>query len=594
MRRIPAILVTLLWCGAVAALSVTAQQYQRETDSIPVFVDGELVREPWAGGIKAPRAVLADIDGDGDLDLLVGDHDGSVHFYRNAGTASESSYVPEPAVLSEIGVGSRAAPTVVDIDSDGDLDMFVGDAVGGVSYYRNNGTSRDPAFGLVSATYQGITAGPSSFPSFADVDDDGDYDLFIGTGAHIWPVHLGGTVHWYENAGTPESPEFILVTDHLTDIDVDIENSRPVFADIDGDNDLDLLVGSGGGSIEFYRNLGTATAHDYVLETKEFAGIVLGYGGQVELGDIDGDGDLDLFVTERLGNIRFYRNVGTATSCRFELAAESFGYRLNDVGALSAPAFGDIDADGDFDLLVGARYARLCFYRNTGTAIDPVFTLETRDYGGFFAGHDPDVVGFTIPALVDIDGDGDLDLFVGLGTGELLFYRNTGTASEPRFERSTDMPRIACGSHLSPAFADIDGDADYDLLVRYVDGFAFYLNAGTATDPQFELVPGAFPQLRLSSLNQARFADVDDDGDLDLLVGKGNNRPLYLSGGTLALYRNTGSAEEPTFALETASFEGVHVPSHACPAFVDIDADGDLDVFVGELDGGLYFYRNTG
>jgi hypothetical protein len=95
-------------------------------------------------------------------------------------------------------------------------------------------------------------------------------------------------------------------------------------------------------------------------------------------------------------------------------------------------------------------------------------------------------------------------------------------------------------------------------------------------------------------MHQLRFADIDGDSDWDLLVSRGDWVTLHLSGGDLALYRNVGSAEEPCFALETERFRDIHVPSHACPAFVDIDADGDLDVFLGELDGGLYFYRNTG
>lgn len=594
MQRILGTLLAATFLAAAAVLSGAGLEFRRETDTIPVFIDGKPVLEPFAGGIQWPRLVLADVDSDGDLDLLVGDHDGGVHFYRNVGTGSEHRFAPEPDLTANIQVAARAAPTVIDIDNDGDLDVFVGDARGRISFYRNIGAPTDPVFVHVSAEFQEIEAGPASFPTFADVDHDGDFDLFVGTGALIWPVNVGGNVHWYRNVGTSEHPEFTLVTNQFADIHVEMFNSRPVFADIDDDGDLDLFVGSGGGKIQFYRNEGTATAHDYALETETFAGIELERGGQVELADIDGDGDLDLFVTESYGNIRFYRNAGTVTNAKFELVTEHFAYLLNDVGAVSAPAFADIDDDGDFDLFVGREFGGIHFYRNTGTATDPAFSLEARDYSDLFAEFEGLPVGFSVPTLLDIDKDGDFDLFVGVGTGELLFYRNTGTASDPRFVHSTDLQRIAHSRHLAPTFADIDNDGDFDLFVRYMEGSAFYLNSGTASDPRFVLVPGAFPSVRVSSLNQPRFADVDNDGDWDLLVGKGNNKTLFLSGGYLTLYRNAGTAEEPSFALETTSFADVHVPSHAAPAFVDIDGDGDLDLFLGELDGGLYFYRNSG
>jgi len=595
MQRILVTLLIVAFWAAAAVLSGAAQEFRRETDTIPVFIDGESILDPFAGGIQWPRVVLADIDSDGDFDLLVGDHDGRVHFYRNIGTSNEHLFAPEPAVLADIKVAARAAPTVVDIDNDGDLDIFVGEALGTVSFYRNIGTRTDPDFVLVSAKFQDIEAGPASFPAFADVDNDGDFDLFVGTGALLFPRNVGGNMHWYRNVGTSEHPEFTLVTKHFADIHVEVFNSRPVFSDIDGDGDLDLVVGSGGGSIQLYRNAGTATAHDYVLEPGTFAGIEPDRGGQVELADIDGDGDLDLFVTESYGNIQFYRNVGTVTEFRFELVTEDFAYFLNDVGCLSTPTFADIDNDGDFDMFVGREFGSIHFYRNTGTATDPAFSLETRDFGDLWVEFESYEygVGWSVPTFLDIDNDGDLDLFVGAGSGELFFYRNTGTSSDPHFVRSTDLQRIIYPSHIAATFADIDNDGDFDLFVRYIDGrAAFYLNSGTAASPLFVLVPGAFPSVSVVRLNHPRFVDIDDDGDSDLFVGKGSNVTLHLSGGDLTLYRNIGTAEEPNFTLETTSFADVHVPSHASPAFVDIDGDGDLDLFLGEVDGGLYFYRN--
>ncbi len=172
------------------------------------------------------------------------------------------------------------------------------------------------------------------------------------------------------------------------------------------------------------------------------------------LADIDGDGDLDAFVGNGYGNTVFYRNTGTSAAPSFTVEATNpFG--LTDVGNSATPTFADIDADGDLDAFVGNYEGNTLFYRNTGSATVPTFTLEaTNPFGltnvGFYAA----------PTLADIDGDGDLDAFVGNYYGNTVFFgindAPTGSPTATLSNTPEDTAINITAADLLTGFTDVD------------------------------------------------------------------------------------------------------------------------------------------
>ena len=192
------------------------------------------------------------------------------------------------------------------------------------------------------------------------------------------------------------------------------------------------------------------------------------YASRPTLVDIDGDDDLDAFVGERYGNTLFFRNTGTASSPFFD-APSTNPFGLTDIGSFASPTFADIDGDGDLDAFVGELYGKTLFYRNTGTASRPIFAAPSTNPFGL-----TDVGSRSSPTFADIDGDGDLDAFVGGSEyyGNTLFYLNTGTASSPVFAVASTNPfgLTDVDSWSSPTLVDIDGDGDLDAFVGESSG----------------------------------------------------------------------------------------------------------------------------
>ena len=201
------------------------------------------------------------------------------------------------------------------------------------------------------------------------------------------------------------------------------------------------------------------------------------------------------------------------------------------------------------------------------------------------------------PAFVDIDNDGDLDLFVGEDSGIIFYYENTGSTSSPIYTQRTGasnpMNGVDVGDEAAPTFADLDNDGDFDLILGEQDGlFNYYENTGSVSSPVFTVQTGGSNPLNgedVGGWSIPFLVDIDNDSDFDMFVGETN--------GTILYYENTGSVSAPTFTQQTGAsnpFDGIDLGVDVAPAFVDADGDGDYDAFFGEDTGVIYNYENTG
>ncbi len=260
-------------------------------------------------------------------------------------------------------VGFYANPIFADIDGDDDLDAFVGEYDSGMVLFWNNGTRNMPEFGFPISNPFGLgIVREYAHPSLVDIDGDGDLDLFIGRGGY----YHAGEKFFFENTGTSAIPEFAAPIINPFGLDYDGYRASPTFVDIDDDGDQDAFVGEADGNTLFFRNTGTANNPAFAAaSTNPFGLIDVGYDANPTFVDIDGDGDQDAFVGKEDGSTLFFRNTGAANNPVFA-AAGTNPFGLIDIGLESSPSFADIDNDGDQDAFVGERGGNIIFFVNNG------------------------------------------------------------------------------------------------------------------------------------------------------------------------------------------------------------------------------------
>jgi hypothetical protein len=287
-------------------------------------------------------------------------------------------------------------------------------------------------------------------------------------------------------------------------------------------------------------------------------------------------------------------SVGSYATAPAYAAPSTNPFGITNRGNYASPSFADIDNDGDLDYIIGNGAGQVGIFTNTASvgSTSPAYTLSAIPF---------DVGDIASPAFADIDLDGDLDLFVGNNADNILYYRNTAIlgASAPSYASPITNPfnldpMIIQGDIIKPSFVDIDGDGDLDIFKGNfgVYGAFFQENIAPqgATTPNYSgntTVP-AFGITASGNWGSYAFADVDFDDDLDLFIGQGDGNTLFL--------RNDAAqgATRPIYAAPITNPFGITgVGMAASLGLVDIDGDSDLDLFIGDWAGNTIFFRNT-
>jgi hypothetical protein len=548
---------------------------------------------------------LADLDADGDLDVVVGALDGTVRYYANLRNVASPLFVERTGTANPLGAVAghlAAAPALADLDDDGDLDALLGEADGVFRYFENTGNAAAAAFLERQGTANplaGFDIGSYSTPALGDLDGDGDLDAVAGNNS--------GVFSYFRNTGSAKKPAFAAAggsANPFAGIHFPSGRVVPELADLDGDGDLDAIFGLSIGDVAYYVNSGTSSAPAFASLTGTANPLEPVDPGadrdrsSPELADFDGDGDLDLMVGELGGSLLYFSNLGSASSPAFvAVTGSSSPFDGIDLGYFYCrPELKDLDADGDLDALAAGTYGDLRFFANTGAAGRPAFaelTGSQNPFQGFVGINQP----YPSPDLADVDADGDFDLVLGDGYGLLNLFRNTGSATLPSFAAAPASENpfggMAFGWDVHPELADLDGDRDLDLLahVHGEPSLVYFANTGSASAPAYSERTGSanpFAAIAPVWVSMPHLVDLDRDGDLDLALGD------YF--GQVRYFANTGTAAVPGFVEATGAanpFAGIDVVFHSSPQIADLDSDGDFDALVGEIQGRLVFHGST-
>ena len=449
------------------------------------------------------RVALGDIDGDGDLDALIGNF-GQNELYLNGGGAT-----PFDGVIA-IDVGTETDTThslaLADIDGDGDLDVLAGSFNQTNKLYLNDGLP----FANVTPSTVGAETDETYSLALGDVDGDGDLDVVVGNNTDT-------TDKLYLNNGSA-TPFFNVIPSQIGG-SLNDDTQSFVLGDINGDGHLDIVVGNNGLN-KLYLNNGSTAPFDGVSASSW--GAQTASTRSLVLGDVDGDGDLDVVVGNN-GQNKLYLNNRTATPFS-NVTASNVGSENNFTTSL---ALGDIDGDGDLDVVAGEKSKTNKLYLNNGTA------TPFNGVNASTVGSETDVTHSL--ALGDVDGDGDLDVVAGnLGKTNKLYLNGGGTLF-------TSVTGTDVGSETestySLALGDVDGDGDLDVVAGDHDANKkLYLNNGTTAPFNSGTIAIAVGSETDYTFGLA-LGDVDGDGDLDVVAGSyGQTNKLYLNNGTVARF----------------------------------------------------------
>ncbi|MCA9190492.1 MAG: VCBS repeat-containing protein [Planctomycetales bacterium] len=607
-----------------------------------------------------------DWDQDGDFDLVVSCPDkpySGTYFFENPGQNTRGNQSPDalPVFKQGVRVGHGMKNVQISfvagqpriLEAEYEYLGFLGDSL------KTDATHRKQIF---DAKTLPANLGNRRFTvtSYVDYDGDEKTDLMVGVddwGYYGWddgfdaqgnwkrgPLH--GYVYILLNQGTNELPDYappFRVQAAGKDLNV-YGNPQPNMADFDQDGDLDLICAEFLDGFSYFENIGTRTqprfsAGSYLTR----AGSKLQMHVQMITPcavDWDHDGDMDIVCGDEDGRVALLRNTGQVANHQPQFDPPQYFQQQADelkFGALVTPVGIDFDSDGDEDLVCGNTSGNIGWFENTDGGSPPTFApvcLIEADGApihiqagpqGSIQGPAEAKWGYTTFSVADWDHDGLLDIVANSIWGKIIWYKNIGTASKPKFSAAQSIEvawksappkptwvwwqpgpsELVTQWRTTPVVVDWDQDGLNDLLLLDHEGYlAFWKRE--RENGELKLLPGArafrgqegksktdmatAPLLRLnakerggSGRRKMTVVDWDGDGRQDLILNSTNATWL----------RNVADKDGVWWLEGQGNLSSQVLAGHTTsPTTVDWDQNGTRDLVLGAEDGRLYFLRN--
>jgi len=633
--------------------------FERNYDVQVSDILGNMYSDPWIGGMNSCHFSPVDLNLDGIKDLFVFDKDGDrVLCYLNNGTPGNISYSYAPE-YSKLLPRISGWAIFIDYNCDGKNDLFTY-ITGAIVVYKNVSDTElkftkavdEYLLSYQFGGYTNIWVTYADFPAFSDIDNDGDLDILTFGVLGSWlGYHRNLSMEKYGHCDSldyiledyswgcfAESEESNLITldtcfeskgNSAKNIveskegDVKHVGSTLLALDLDGDSDKDLIFGD-----VDYKNViqlingGTADSaymisQDTAFPSYDLAVELVSFPALCYL-DVDNNNVKDLLIapfdpaldkSRNFQNVLFYSNTGSNSVPHFEYQTNDFlQSEMIDVGAGAYPVFFDYNSDGLQDIVISNyRYfdssyydialslnciykSQLALLKNVGTNTNPSYILMNRDYAGISSMK----LLATYPAFSDMDGDGDTDMLLGNAEGSLHYFENIAGPGNPAdfLLSELNFQGIDVGEFSTPQLIDINRDNLVDLICGKIDGkLTYFQNNGTLSNPIFTKLTDEFGGVDVTDSQNPYYAYSvpcffkDDNDEFRLFVGG--------VAGHLYYYTDIDNNLDGDFTLDNDNYLWLYEGIRSSVNIHDLNNDGYLDMIMGNYSGGLGFYKGV-